>query len=71
MSGFFIPIENMPPFLQKVTYLNPMRFFTTITREIFQKGSSLRHLMKDVVPMTGFGLLIVGLSVVKFRKRIG
>jgi ABC-2 type transport system permease protein len=71
MSGFFIPIENMPPFLQQVTYLNPMRYFMIITRDIFQKGSSLQFLINDVVPMAVFGILIFGSSVVKFRKHAG
>jgi len=70
MSGFFIPIENMPSLLQKLTYLNPMRYFMTIVRDIFQKGSSFLFLHKDAIPMTLFGLIIFTLSVLKFQKRI-
>ena len=70
MSGFFVPIENMPGFLQKVTYINPMRYFMYIMREIFQKGSSLQFLIKDWLPMTAFGLLIFTFSVLKFQKRL-
>ena len=70
MSGFFIPIENMPASLQSVTYLNPMRYFMTIIREIFQKGSSLRYLWPETTMMTIFGLLIISSSVAKFQKRI-
>ncbi|MBN2028863.1 ABC transporter permease [bacterium] len=70
MSGFFIPIENMPLLLQKLTYLNPMRYFMTIVRDIFQKGSSLRFLLKEAIPMTLFGLMIFTLSVFKFQKRV-
>jgi len=71
MSGFFIPIENMPHFLQKVTYLNPMRFFMYIVREIFQKGSSLQYILRDVVPMMIYGFFIFSFSVIKFQKRVG
>lgn len=70
MSGFFIPIENMPLALQKLTHLNPMRYFVSIVRDIFQKGSSLPYLLKDVVPLMVFGLLIFSFSVAKFQKRI-
>ncbi|MDQ7053233.1 MAG: ABC transporter permease [candidate division KSB1 bacterium] len=70
MSGFFIPIENMPPLLQKITYINPMRYFMYIMREIFQKGSTFPFLLKDLVPMTVFGLLIFTFSVLKFQKRL-
>lgn len=70
MSGLFIPIENMPELLKKLTYLNPMRYFMYIMRDIFQKGSSLQYLIKDVAPMTFYGLVIFGLSILKFQKRI-
>jgi ABC-2 type transport system permease protein len=70
LGGFFIPIENMPSALQKLTYLNPMRYSIQIVRDIFQKGSSLRFLAKDVIPMGVFGFLIFTFSVVKFQKRI-
>jgi ABC-2 type transport system permease protein len=70
MSGFFIPIENMPSILQKLTHLNPMRYFMSIVRDIFQKGSSLPYLWTDVVPLLIFGVLIFSFSVAKFQKRI-
>jgi len=70
MSGFLIPIENMPAFLQKITYLNPMRYFIYITRDIFQKGSNVQYLKIDILPMTIYGILIFWGSVLKFHKRI-
>jgi ABC-2 type transport system permease protein len=70
MSGFFIPIENMPPLLQKITYLNPMRYFMYIIRDIVQKGSTLQYLLQDVVPMTIYGILIFFLGVLNFHKRL-
>jgi len=70
LGGFFIPIENMPPVLQRITYINPMRYFIYMVRDIFQKGSSLRFLAKDAIPMGMFGLLIFTFSVVKFQKRV-
>jgi ABC-2 type transport system permease protein len=70
MSGFFIPIENMPSLLKQLTYLNPMRYFMYIIRDIFQKGSGLAHLWIDCLPMTILGLFIMLLSVMKFQKRV-
>jgi ABC-2 type transport system permease protein len=70
MSGFFIPIENMPDFLKKLTYLNPMRYFLAITRDIFLKGSSLKYLLIDVIPMTVYGIIIFILGVLNFHKRL-
>jgi ABC-2 type transport system permease protein len=70
MSGFFIPIENMPDILQKITYLNPMRYFLYIIRDISQKGASLPYLLSDVIPMAVYGLVIFVLSVMNFHKRL-
>jgi ABC-2 type transport system permease protein len=70
ISGFFIPIENMPGFIQKLTYLNPMRYFLYIVRDIIQKDASLAHLLKDAIPMALYGLIIFTASTLKFQKRI-
>jgi ABC-2 type transport system permease protein len=70
MSGFFIPIENMPPLLQKITYLNPMRYFMYIIRDIVQKGSTFTSLLQDVIPMTIYGIFIFLLAVLNFQKRL-
>ena len=70
MSGFFIPIDNMPRSLQAFTYLNPMRYFMAIIRDIFQKGSSFLYLVKDSAMMTFYGIIIISLAVIKFRKRV-
>ncbi len=70
MSGFFIPIENMPDVLQKLTYLNPMRYFLAITRDIFLKGSTLSYLLVDAVPLAIYGLIIFLLGVLNFNKRL-
>jgi len=70
MSGFFIPIENMPELLQYATYLNPMRYFMYIIRDVIQKGAELKYLLKDVIPLTLYGLIIFVFSVLKFQKRV-
>ncbi len=70
MSGLFIPIENMPDILQKLTYLNPMRYFMYIVRDIFQKGAMFTHLLKEIIPMALFGLVIFTFSVMNFHKRV-
>ena len=70
ISGFFIPIDNMPAFMQKLTYLSPMRYFLYIVRDIIQKDTSFIYLLKDIIPMTIYGLLIFIASTIKFQKRI-
>jgi len=70
ISGFFIPIDNMPDFMQKLTYLSPMRYFLYIVRDIIQKDAGFIYLLKDIIPMTIYGLLIFVVSTIKFQKRV-
>jgi ABC-2 type transport system permease protein len=70
ISGFFVPIENMPDFIQKLTYLNPMRYYLYIIRDIIQKDASFVHLLKDIIPMTLYGIIIFSISTIKFQKRV-
>ncbi|MCK5075550.1 MAG: ABC transporter permease [Calditrichia bacterium] len=70
-SGFFIPIENMPAWLQKFTYLNPMRYIMTAVREIYLKGTPLRYLWDQTIPLILLGGSIFSISVLKFSKKVG
>lgn len=70
MSGFLFPIANMPDAIQKITYLDPMRYFIIILREIFLKGSSIQFLMNEILSLIGFAVVILGLSSLKFQKRM-
>lgn len=68
-SGFFTPISNMPRWMQYVTYLNPMRFFMSITRGIMMKGSGVADLAGDIYILAVYGLAIFGFSFLRFKKR--
>ena len=70
MSGFMFPIENMPRPLQYLTYLNPVRYFITVVRELFLKGSGIVHLWQQGVIMFLFSTAILTLSAVRFQKRV-
>ena len=41
LSGFAFPIENMPDWIQYLTYANPLRYFMVIIRGVFLKGMGL------------------------------
>ena len=71
LSGFFIPIENMRPFIQGITYLNPLRYFIVVIREIYLKGTELNLLWKEGLAMGVFGLTTFILSSMRFQKRLG
>jgi ABC-2 type transport system permease protein len=69
-SGFFIPIENMPSFVQKLTYLNPLRYFMTIVRGIMMKGAGLEELRFEVLALVIFSISMFSFSWIRFGKRV-
>jgi len=70
LSGFIFPVENMPPPIQVVAQVIPLKYFLTIVRGLFLKGVGLDVLWRDYLILLGWGLGILGLAVLKFRKRL-
>jgi ABC-2 type transport system permease protein len=70
LSGFAFPIHSMPLPVQYLTYLNPVRYFMEIVRGIFLKGIGLTVLWPQVIALLVIGTTLVGLSVLRFQKRL-
>ncbi len=70
LSGFAFPIRNMPLAVQYLTYLNPVRYFMEIVRGIFLKGIGLAVLWPQILALLLLGTALVGLSVLRFQKRL-
>lgn len=70
LSGFAFPIRNMPEPVQYLTMLNPVRYFMEIVRGIFLKGSGVDVLWPQMVTLAVFGVVILSLSAMRFRKRL-
>ena len=70
LSGFAFPIENMPRVFQWVTTVIPLKYFLVVIRGIFLKGVGWPELWDEALAMLIFGVIILGLSVARFKKRI-
>jgi ABC-2 type transport system permease protein len=70
LSGFTFPIDQMPAAIQAVTWLIYARYFVTILRAVFLKGSSFVDLAMPLAALTGFALAIVAIAARAFRKRL-
>jgi ABC-2 type transport system permease protein len=70
LSGFAFPIENMPGWIQIVTYLIPLRYYIEILRGVILKGDGIFQLIPQTITLLGIGILILGLSSLRFRKRM-
>ena len=70
LSGFMFDIGNMPRALQLVTYLIPARYFVTILRGLYLKGTGLAQLWPECLLMVAFGALMLLLAIRSFKKRL-
>jgi len=69
LSGFIFPIENMPPAIQAVTYLLPLRYFLVILRSIFLKGVGLETLWPQAAALAACGVVVLLLAIARSTKR--
>lgn len=70
LSGFTFPIENMPSWIQWVTYLIPLRYFLVIVRGIFLKGVGVAVLWPQIAALLACGLVLIALATLRSSKRL-
>ncbi|MBZ5551169.1 MAG: ABC transporter permease [Acidobacteriia bacterium] len=70
LSGFAFAISNMPLPLQLISYLIPARYFITLLKGIYLKGTGLRILGLEAALLTLFGIVMVAIANLKFRKKL-
>jgi ABC-2 type transport system permease protein len=68
LSGFVFPVRNMPDVVQAVTYLVPAKYFLVALRAIILKGAGLRAFWGQLLFLSGFAALTLGLSTARLRK---
>jgi ABC-2 type transport system permease protein len=70
LSGFIFPIENMPEWIQPMTYLIPLRYFLVILRGIFLKGIGLEILWPQALALFAWGIAVLTLATLRSSKRL-
>jgi ABC-2 type transport system permease protein len=70
LSGFAFPIESMPAWIKPLTYLVPTRYFLVIIRGIYLKGVGPLVLWRQGLPLVAFGVVMLVLSSLKFKKSL-
>ena len=69
LSGFATPIENIPEWLQSLTYINPLRYMLVITKGIFLKDMGGLVVWQNIWPMILIGVMTLSGAGLVFRKR--
>jgi ABC-2 type transport system permease protein len=70
LSGFFFPLEAMPKVLQWISYLFPLRYYLEVIRSLMLKGTGLAAVQTEVLALTVFGVGIMIVAALRFRKRL-
>jgi ABC-2 type transport system permease protein len=68
MSGLFTPIESMPTWAQKITLLNPIRYFVEVIRMVMLKGAGFQEIKMQLGIIALFAFAINGLAVWSYKK---
>lgn len=70
LSGYASPIDNMPDWLQVVTYANPLRYFFVILQGLFLKAMPVGDVLQLIWPMALIGLVTLSAASSLFRARM-
>jgi ABC-2 type transport system permease protein len=70
LSGFTTPIENMPGWVQAITYLNPLRYILVINRGVFLQDMPALVALQQIWPMAIIGLITGAAAIMMFRRRV-
>ena len=70
LSGFFFPLAAMPPVLQALSYVVPLRFFLIIVRAVTLKGVGVEAVAGEVIALIIFSVVVTLAAARRFRKRL-
>jgi ABC transporter DrrB family efflux protein len=70
LSGFVFPRSEMPLLIYWLTYTIPVTYFIEILRGIVLRGADLLDLVPHVIGLIAVTLIILTLSIARFRKTL-
>jgi ABC-2 type transport system permease protein len=70
LAGFFFPLQAMPKILQWISYIFPLRYYLVIIRSLMIKGAGISAFRDDLIALAIFGVAIMSLAAMRFRKRL-
>ena len=70
LSGFMFPFAGMPPAAQWIAEALPLTHFIRLIRGIMLREARLLELWPEVAALLAFTALMMGLAVLRFRKRL-
>lgn len=70
LSGMIYPIESMPAILQYMSCVIPARWYISAMRKLMIMGVGIDNVFLEVSVLTAFTVLLLTISLVKFKTRL-
>nr|AIF26593.1 hypothetical protein [uncultured bacterium fosmid pJB69A5] len=68
MSGLLTPIQSMPDWAQKITLVNPLRYFCEAMRGIYIKGATITDLLTQFSVLILYSTFTWTWAIISYRK---
>ena len=68
-SGYAFPVENMPPALQWIANLFPIKHWLIVFRGILLKGAGPSAYWQELLALAGLGTGVLTLTVLMLRRQ--
>ena len=69
LSGIAIPIDDLPRFLQWLSYLVPLRYAAEILQGVLVRGDSFFSMWQPFLALAGVGVALVACASLTLRER--
>ena len=70
LSGFIYPIDEMPLVLRLFTHIIPSRYYVSILKGVFLKGTPISLLRGELVSLAAFGIVVGTLATRALQKSL-
>ncbi len=70
LSGYTFPIDQMPAAIRAVSLLVYARYYVTILRDVFLKGSPLSEMLGPILGLVLYAVVTIWLAARAFHKRL-
>ena len=70
LSGMLFPVESMPPVLQWISAIVPPRYYIQAMRKLMIMGVGIGEVLREVVILTAMTVLLLAVSLLKFKTRL-
>ena len=69
-SGYAVAVETMPPLVQSVANVIPIRHWLVILRGVMLKGAGLEVLWPQVLALAGLAVVIISFTAWQYRRSV-